>query len=214
MIDVIVVDDHPLVRRGIQEALHASGDIQVVAEAGRAEELLAILRAAPCDVLLLDLSLPGRSGFEALQDVRREFPSLPVLVVSAHGETQYGVRALRAGAAGYVNKTTGGEELVRAVRSVRESGQYVSQPIATALLQYVRQADQGPPHQRLSDREFQILRLLTQGRSVSAIGASLSLSVKTVSTYRARVLEKLNARSNADLVRYVIDHHLFESPDA
>jgi two-component system invasion response regulator UvrY len=212
MIDVVIVDDHPLVRRGIQDALCAAGDIQVVGETGRAEEILGILRAFPCDVLLLDLSLPGRSGFEALQDVRREFPALRVLVVSAYAEAQYGVRALRAGAAGYVNKASSSDELVRAVRSVRNCGQYVSEPIADALVKFVRDEATGPLHQRLSNREFQILRLLTQGRSVSAIGAELSLSVKTVSTYRARVLEKLHAESNADLVRYVIDQRLFDDP--
>lgn len=210
MIRVAVVDDHPMVRRGLRETLAAEGDITVVAEAARSEEVLGTLASHPCDVLLLDISLPGRGGLDILKDVRRDFPALKVLVVSTHDESQYAVRAIRAGAAGYLTKTTAPEELIMAVRQMVRTGRYLSEGVATALAMFAADDRPGAAHESLSDREHQVLRLLTAGRTVSEIAAELSLSIKTVSTYRSRLAEKLGARTNADLVRYALEHKLFD----
>ncbi|MDP3717518.1 MAG: response regulator transcription factor [Acidobacteriota bacterium] len=209
MIRVILVDDHPIVRRGLKETLAAEADLAVVAEAERSEEVLAALQQHPCDVVLLDLSLPGRGGLDVLKDVRRDFPGVRVLVVSTHDESQYAVRAMRAGAAGYLTKNSAPEELVRAVRSVVSTGRHITDDVASALAEYALDDRSGFLHERLSDREHEVLRRLTAGRTVSEIAGELSLSVKTVSTYRSRMVQKLGAKSTADLVRYAIEHQLF-----
>lgn len=210
MTRVIVVDDHPIVRRGLKETLAAERDITVVAEAARSEEVLGLLTAHPCDLVLLDLSLPGRGGLEVMKDLRREFPRVPVLIVSTHDESQYAVRALRGGAAGYLTKSSAPEELVRAVRAIAETGRYISESVAFTLADYTQADRSGSLHERLSDREHEVFRLLTAGRTVSEIADELSLSVKTVSTYRTRLADKLGISSTADLVRYAIEHRLFE----
>lgn len=209
MIRVILVDDHPIVRRGLKETLAAETDLAVVAEAERSEEVLATLQQHPCEVVLLDLSLPGRGGLDVLKDVRRDFPNVRVLVVSTHDESQYAVRAMRAGASGYLTKNSAPEELVRAVRSVAGTGRYITDEVASVLAEYALDDRSGSLHETLSDREHEVLRLLTAGRTVSEIAGELSLSVKTVSTYRSRLVQKLGARSTADLVRYAIEHQLF-----
>lgn len=209
MTRVLLVDDHPLVRRGLREMLAAAG-IVVVAEASRSEEVLPALAAHPCDIVLLDLSLPGRGGIEVLKDLGAEHPRVRVLVVSAHAEAAYAVRAMRAGAAGYVSKSSSPEEIVAAVRAVAATGRYISDTVAGALADFARDDRTGQAHEHLSDREMEVFRLLTRGRSISEIAADLSLSVKTVSTYHARLKEKLGAGGSADLVRYAIDNHLFD----
>lgn len=209
MIRVVLVDDHPIVRRGLRETLSTESDITVVAEAARSEEVLDTLRAHPCDVVLLDLSLPGRGGLEVLKDIRRDFPGIKVLVVSTHDEAQYSVRAIRAGAAGYLTKTSAPDELIRAVRVLVQTGHYLSDGVATALAMFAVDDRPGPAHEGLSDREQEVLRLLTSGRTVSEIADELSLSVKTVSTYRSRLAEKLGVRTTVDLVRYALEHKLF-----
>ena len=210
MIRVTLVDDHPIVRRGLKETLSAEADIVVVGEAARSEEVLAALTANPCDVVLLDISLPGRGGIDVLKDIRRDFPDVRVLVVSTHDESQYAVRAMRAGAAGYLTKTSPPEELVRAVRQVIRTGRYINDEVGAALAQFAQDDRPGPPHERLSDREHEVLRLLAAGKTVSDIAAGLSLSVKTVSTYRSRLVEKLGVRTTSDLVRYALEHKLFD----
>ena len=210
MIRVLLVDDHPIVRRGLKETLSAEADITVVAEASRSEEVLGTMAAHPCDLVLLDLSLPGRGGLDVLKDIRRDFPTARVLVVSTHDESQYAVRAMRSGAAGYLTKSSAPEELVQAVRSIIKSGRYISETVAAALVDFTQDNRPGPLHERLSDREHEVLRLLTAGRTVSEIAGQLSLSVKTVSTYRSRLVDKLGASSTADLVRYAIEHKLFD----
>lgn len=209
MIRVILVDDHPLVRRGIRETLAAEIDIAVVAEAARSEEVLSVLHAHACDVVLLDISLPGRGGLDVLKDVHRDFPRVRVLVVSTYAESQYALRAIRAGAAGYLTKTSAPEELVRAVRSLM-SGRYINETVAAVLADYAQDDWAGPLHERLSDRELEVLRLLVAGRTVSEVADDLSLSDKTVSTYRTRVMEKLGVRTAADLIRYALEHQLFD----
>ena len=210
MIRVTLVDDHPIVRRGLKDTLSAEADIVVVGEDARSEEVLAALSAGPCDVVLLDISLPGRGGLDVLKDIRRSFPDVRVLVVSTHDESQYAVRAMRAGAAGYLTKTSPPEELVRAVRQLMRTGRYISEEVGAALAQFAQDDRPGPPHERLSDREHEGLRLLTAGKTVSDIASELSLSVKTVSTYRSRLVEKLAVRTTSDLVRYALEHKLFD----
>src|SRR5207253_66342 len=188
----------------------ADAGITVVAEAGQPEEVLATLAVHPCDVVLLDLSLPGRGGLEVLKDVRREFPSIKVLIVSTHDEAQYAVRAIRAGAAGYLTKSSPPEELVRAVRVVAVKGRYITDSVAAALAEFAVDGRSDPAHERLSDREHEVLRLLTEGLTVSDIAERLSLSVKTVSTYRTRLAEKLGVRTTSELVRYALEHKLFD----
>lgn len=209
MTRVMLVDDHPLVRRGLREMLAAEG-IPVVAEASRSEEVLPALAAQPCDIVLLDLSLPGRGGIEVLRDIRSAHPRVRVLIVSTHAEAAYAVRAMRAGAAGYVTKNSPADEIVAAVRAVAETGRYISDAVAGALADFALDDRSGPAHEQLSDREMEVFRLLTRGRTISEIAAELSLSVKTVSTYHARLKDKLGVSGNADLVRYAIAHHLFD----
>jgi two-component system invasion response regulator UvrY len=209
VIRVVLVDDHPVVRRGLRETLSVDPGIAVVAEAAQSEEVLGTLAAHRCDVLLLDISLPGRGGIEVLKDVRRECPSTKVLIVSTHDEAQYAVRAVRAGAAGYLTKSSSPEELVRAVRTVAATGHYYTDSVAAALASFTVQDRTTPAHERLSDREHEVLRLLTEGLTISDIAVRLSLSVKTVSTYRTRLAEKLGVRTTAELVRYALEHKLF-----
>lgn len=210
MIRVTIVDDHPLVRRGLRETLSAEADITVVAEASRSEEVLASLAARPTDVLLLDLSMPGRGGLEVLGDVRHEYPRVRILVVSAYQEALYGVRAVRAGASGFLAKSSPTTELVQAVRAVYTEGRYISPAVGAALLEYARAEQPGARHDALSPRELQVLQRIVEGQAASEIADGLSLSVKTVSTYRRRLLDKLGLTGTADLVRYAVEHRLFD----
>jgi two-component system, NarL family, invasion response regulator UvrY len=190
--------------------LSTASEMQIVAEAGRSEEVLPLLSAHPCDIVLLDLSLPGRGGLEVLKDIRDTVPAVRVLIVSTYQESHYAVRAMRAGAAGYVNKASEPEELISAVRSVMQTGKYISETVGAALADFAQHGDRGVAHEQLSAREHQVLRLVARGMTVSEIAAELFLSVKTVSTYRARLLEKLGVRTTADIVKYSIAHKLFE----
>jgi two-component system, NarL family, invasion response regulator UvrY len=210
MIRVAIVDDHALVRRGLRETLCVEPDITVVAEAATSAAVLPALAAEPCDVLLLDLSLPGRGGLDVLKDVRREFPHVRIVVVTTHEAVEYAVRCLRAGAAGYVSKTSAPEEVVAAVRAVMRTGRYISDDVAAVLADFAVMDPSAAPHLALSDREHEVFRQLAGGRTVSEIAGELCLSVKTVSTYRGRVLEKLGLRSTADLLRYAIERRLFD----
>jgi two-component system invasion response regulator UvrY len=207
MIRVVIVDDHPIVRRGLRDLLNEQGDIEVVAEAGRPEEVSSLLATHPCDVVLLDISLPGRGGLELLADLLRETPGLRVLIVSTHAESQYAVRAIKAGAGGYVLKSAAPEELTAAVRKVAATGRHITDTVAAELADYAwRPSRSGLA--ALSNREYEVLRSIAKGQSTGAIAERLSLSVKTVSTYRARLMDKLHVKSVAELVRYAIEHDL------
>ena len=210
MIRIIIVDDHPMVRRGLRDAVATEGDITVVGETGCPDEVVPLIRAHRCDVVLLDMALPGRGGMEILKDLHREWPDLRVLVVSSYPESQYAVRTIKAGAAGYVVKTSAPAELVRAIRMVMTTRRYISEGVADELANYAQNRPSRPGHQLLSDRELQVLRLLAGGQSNNAIAATLSLSSKTVSTYKTRLLDKLNIASSADLIRYAVAHQLDE----
>lgn len=210
MLYVLVADDHAVVRLGLRSIIDDTPDLRVAAEVSTGAEVLTLTRERRFDVVLLDLTMPGTSGLEVLAHLRAEHPRLPVLVLSMHAEDQYAVRVLRAGAAGYLNKESAPERLVEAIRRVAAGGRYVSPETAERLLDAVTIGSQGPEHEALSDREFQVMRLLAGGLAVGEIADRLSLSVKTVSTYRTRVLEKLHMRTNADLTRYALANGLIE----
>jgi DNA-binding NarL/FixJ family response regulator len=207
MIKIIIVDDHPVVRRGLKQIIHEEADMQVTGEAVNAQEAIDLIRGTECDAVVLDISLPGMSGIELLKQLKRESKRLPVLILSIHPEEQYAVRAMKAGASGYLTKESAPGELVKAVRKIVSGGKYVSSSLAERLLEDLETSDK-PLHERLSDREFEIMLLIASGKTTGDIAEKLCISIKTVSTYRARILEKMNMRTNADLTRYAIDHHL------
>ena len=204
MIRVLLADDHKIVRDGLKRILAAAADIQVAAEAADGDETLARVKAAEFDVALIDMSMPGLAGMDLIKRLKIEKPKLRVLVLSMHGEHQYAARALKAGAAGYLNKDSAAEALLGAIRKVAAGGVHISEAAAAGLLQ----AGDKPPHEALSDREFEVLRLLVEGLGPTEIGEKLHLSVKTISTHKARILEKLGLGSTAELVRYALDHKL------
>lgn len=208
MIRLFIADDHPIVRAGLIGIVAEQVDMAVVGEATSGVELSARLSKVPADVLLLDVSMPGPGLVPLLDTLRESHPTIAVLVLSVHSEEQYATRALRAGARGYLTKDHSPGELVAAVRKVHAGGRYVSATLAERLAAELSGGAPGLPHERLSDREFEVLCMLGSGRTVTEIASVLSLSVKTVSTYRTRLLEKLPARSNAELIRYVVAHGL------
>jgi len=210
MIRVLVADDHAVVRRGLKDLLGESGDIVVQGEAATGRELLDQLHENSWDVVVLDIHLPDQNGLDLLVEIKRLRPELPVLILTICAEEQFAVRALRAGASGYVTKESAPEELVQAVRKVVARGRYVSPAVAERLARWVDPAAEKPPHDTLSAREFQIFRLLASGRSVSRAAEEVCLSVKTVSTYRTRILEKMNLKTNADLTLYAVRNRLIE----
>ena len=207
MIKVIIVDDHPVVRRGLKQIIEDEPDMQVAGEAKNAGECFSLVRKTDCTLVLLDITLPDRSGFDVLIQLRYEHPSLPVLILSIHPEDQYGLRLIKAGAAGYLMKEGAPDELVKAIRKVNAGGKYVSASLAEKLVSHLDASDK-PPHENLSNREFQILCLIAGGKSLKDIANELCISEKTVSTYRARILEKMRMSTNSDLTRYALDHHL------
>jgi two-component system, NarL family, invasion response regulator UvrY len=209
MIRVAVVDDHPVVRKGLVQILAAEAEMSVAGEAVDTNAALDLLGKTPIDVLVLDVMMPGRSGLEFLKDLKQLYPKLPVLIMSQYPEDQMAVRAIRSGAAGYLAKDSAPEQLVEAVRRVHSGRKYLTPQTAELLAESV-ESGQEHPHETLSDREFDVFRRLARGQSVSDIAADLNLSVKTVSTYRARVLEKMNMRSNADITRYAIQNQIID----
>ena len=204
MIRILVVDDHKIVREGVKRIIADMPDMQVTGEAGDVQEAFACIAAAELDVVLLDLSLPGRDGFEVLQGLKGIKPKLPALVFSAYPEEQFAVRAFKAGAAGYLTKVSLPEELVLAIRKVVRGGRYASAPLTEHLLVTLGEKTDKPLHACLSDREHQILCLLAVGKKVTTIAAELALSAKTVSTYRARILDKLHLQTTGELIHYAI----------
>ncbi len=209
MARILIVDDHPIARLGLRYMLEAPAARHQVAEAESAAAALTILREQSWDLMTLDLSLGGRSGIDLLKQVKRTWPQLPVLVISMHDEEQYGVRALRAGAHGYLTKGAGPKRLLEAVGRLMEGRSYVSERLADLLVHDIA-PDSGPSHKELSDREYQIMQMLASGMRVSDVAQQLTLSVNTVSTYRTRILRKLNLRHTAELTRFAIEHGLID----
>ena len=214
MIRVVVADDHQILREGLRQLLQAGGDLAVVGEAADGHAVMEQVRALEFDVLLLDMSMPGKSGIELIRQVKAEKPRLRILVLSMHEEHQYAVRAIRAGASGYLTKESATAQLVAAIRKVAGGGAFISAEVAERLAQEAMPNAEGPRHSTLSDREYQVFRLLVSGRSVSDIAVDLHLSAKTISTHKARLMEKLDVDNNADLVHYAVRHRLIDDPNA
>lgn len=208
MIHVVLCDDHAVLRRGIRDTLTESPDINVTGEAGSYAELREVLRTATCDVLLLDLNLPGRSGLEALASIKESHPAIKVLIVSMYPEDQYALRCLKAGAHGYANKAGDPVQLIAAVKTVMEGRKYLTPEVAQLLADSLAQPTPELPHESLSERELQTLVKIASGKRLSDIAEELLLSPKTVSVYRARVLEKLKLANNAELTVYAIRNRL------
>lgn len=204
MIKLLIADDHPVVRRGLRQILEEAPDIVVGAEVGTAPEVLSAVREQGWSVIVLDISLPGGSGIDLLKDIRHERPGARVLILTAHSEEQYAVRALRAGAAGFLNKESAPGKLLEAVHRIAAGGRYVSPALAETLASILAGDARGLPHESLSDREFEILKLLASGKTVSEVAGGLALSVKTISTHRTRILKKMSMRTNAELTQYAV----------
>lgn len=209
MINVLIADDHPILRNGLKEILVRQLGA-VCGEAMDAQEVLAQVQNRNWNLVILDIAMPGRSGLDVLRDLKVVRPNLPVLILSAHPEDQYGKRMLRAGAAGYLEKHNAPEELIKAVRKVLAGGRYVSPGLAEKLAFDLNEDHGRPLHETLSDREFEVLRLIASGKTVTEISEQLDLGVTTVSTYRARILEKMNLATTAELIRYALSNHLLD----
>ena len=207
-IRVLIADDHPIVRRGLREMLEEEPDIAVEGEAATAAEVQEQVNRRAWDVLVLDLHLPDRSGLEVLHDLKILRPEMPILFLTVASEEQFAIRALRAGAAGYLTKETAPEELVAAVRKVVHGGRYVSAAVAERIALHLDQGTKSPSHESLSDREFEVFRMLAAGRTATQVAEALHLSVKTISTYRARILEKMGLSTNAELTVYAVRNGL------
>jgi len=208
MIRILIADDHTIVRRGLKQILLEEFSSAFIDEAADAEVLLKKVMKEEWDVIITDLSMPGRSGMEALQQIKLYYPKLPVLVLSGHSEEQYAIRVLKAGAFGYLNKESAPEELVKAVHRVLLGKKYITPSIADQLIMGLDKDNEKLPHENLSDRELEVFMLIAKGKAVSDIATQMSLSVTTVSTYRARVLEKMNMKTNAQLTIYAMENKL------
>ncbi|MEI7429799.1 MAG: response regulator transcription factor [Betaproteobacteria bacterium] len=210
MIRVLIADDHALIREGLQRILATSNDMILAGEACDGLEVLEKIRHGDWDVLVLDMSMPGRSGVELIKQIKAEKPKLPILVLSMHKEDEYTVRTIRAGAAGYLCKDVVSQQLLNAIRTVAKGGRFISPELAVSLAFGLILKDEQLPHSLLSDREFQIFRLLTNGSAVGEIAEQLHLSAKTVSTYKMRILQKMQMNHLTDLVRYAMEHDLLD----
>jgi DNA-binding NarL/FixJ family response regulator len=210
VIRVLLADDHTIVRAGLREILADTGDIEAAGEAGTGAEVLARVREGEYDVLVLDMSMPGRSGVELIKQLKKEKPRLRILVLSMHSEAQYAVRAIKAGASGYITKDGAADQLVAAIRRIAAGGAFVSPEAAEQLARAFDRPADAAPHTLLSDREFQVFQAIVMGKSITAIAGELSLSVKTVSTHKTRVMEKMGISNQAEMVRYAIRHKLLD----
>jgi two-component system invasion response regulator UvrY len=209
-IKVLIADDHAIVREGLKQILADTKDIVVAGDAENGVDTIKLVRKGKGDVLLLDISMPDRSGIEVLKQIKKEVPELSVLMLSMHREDQYAIRSLKAGAAGYLNKQSAPAELVNAIRQVAAGRKYISPSLAQELANHIGEDHETPLHETLSDREYQTLIMIASGKAVSEIAAELVLSVKTISMYRSRLLQKMKLRHNAELTHYAIKNHLVE----
>src|SRR5689334_16233980 len=205
---ILLADDHAVVRHGLKQILADQFRHSTFGEARNAQEALNLVWKQNWDIVILDITMPGRSGLEVLREIRRSRPKLPVLVLSMHPENQFAVRVLKSGASGYMTKESAPEELVGAIKKVVSGARHISSSLADLMAAYISIDTQRPPHELLSNREFQVMRLIASGKTVSAIAKEISLSVRTVSTYRTRILEKTGMKTNAELTHYAIQNNL------
>lgn len=210
MIRILIADDHTIVRKGLNEILAETSDMVVAGEACNAQEALNMVRKDEFDILVLDITMPGRSGLEVLKELKNEKPGLPVLILSMHPEKQYAVRSLRSGASGYLTKESAPDELIVAIRRISQGRKYITVSLAEKLAFNLENGTEEPLHEALSDREYQVVCLIASGKTVNEIARELFLSEKTVSTYRSRVLEKMNMKTNAELTHYAIKNQLVD----
>jgi two-component system invasion response regulator UvrY len=208
MIKILITDDHSIVRQGLKQIIDQEPDMKVSAEASNVHEMMEKVRKQNWDLVILDLTLPGKTGLDALKEIKLERAKLPVLILSMHPEDQYAVRVLKAGASGYMTKETAPEELIQAIRKIVGGGKYVSVSLAEKLAFDLGAPTEKDLHELLSDREYQVLCLIASGKAVNEISKQLALSVKTISTYRARILEKMNLKNNAELMHYAMQNKL------
>lgn len=209
IIKIIIADDHPLFRRGLKHALEETPDIEVIGEASNGDSLLSMIKSDNLDMVLLDISMPGKSGLDLLKQLKSEHSKLPILILSVYPEEQYAVRFIKAGASGYLTKESAAEKLAEAIRKIAAGGKYASTAIIEKLAFDFSDSDK-PLHETLSDREYQVFGMISIGKSLTEIGVDLSLSVKTISTHRTRILEKMKMKKNAELIHYAITRNLLE----
>ncbi len=210
MIKALIADDHAVVRQGLIQILNETPDIRVTGEACNGQEALNMVRTGTYDVVVLDISMPDRNGLDILKQIKTEKPELPVLILSMHPEDQYAIRVLKSGASGYLNKESASDELIKALRKISNGGRYISDTLADKL-SFETGTDSGKlPHENLTDREFQVLLMIAEGKSVTNIAVELALSPKTISTYRIRLLQKMNLKNNTEMLHYAIENHLLD----
>jgi len=210
MLKILIADDHPIVRQGLKQILSEESDMGVFGEAQNSQEVLELVQKQDWDIVILDITMPGRGGIDVLKELKHERPKLPVFMLSVHPEDQYAVRALKAHASGYMTKDSAPEELVKAIRKILRGGKYISSTLAEKLAFDLETETEKLLHETLSDREYQVMLMIGSGKTVSEIAEELSLSVKTIDTYRARILEKMKMRTNAELTHYAIKNKLVE----
>jgi DNA-binding NarL/FixJ family response regulator len=207
-INILIADDHPIVRAGFKQVIADTEDMVVADEAENGQEVLTFIQKKDYDIILLDISMPGRNGLEILKDLKADKPKTPVLILSIYPEEQYAIRALRAGASGYMTKASAPHELIAAIRKICQGGKYISASLAEKLTDYLDTDSAKPPHELLSDREHQVMLMIASGKTVSQIGDELCLSVKTISTYRSHILEKMKLKNNAEITLYAVKNQL------
>lgn len=210
MIKILIADDHAIVREGLKQIVAEETDMKVSGEAANANELFDLIKKEKQDIVVLDINMPGKSGLEALKEMKALYPQIPVLILSMFGEDQYGLRAIKAGASGYLKKVSAPTELVSAIRKIVGGGKYINLSLAEKLADIVDKPSRGFPHDNLSDREYQIMCLIASGKSAEGIADDLALSIHTVYTYRNRILEKMHLKSNVELTQYAIQNKLIE----
>ena len=210
MIKILIADDHAIVREGLKQIVAEESDMKVTGEAGNADDVFEILKTNNFDIAILDINMPGKSGLDLLKELKIQYSKLPVLILSMYGEEQYGIRALKAGALGYLRKVSAPNELVTAIRKIVSGGKYISQPLAEKLADAVDDSYKKLPHEILSDREFEVMCKIASGESAEKISDDLSISIHTFYTYRNRIFEKMNMKSNVELTQYVINNKLNE----
>jgi DNA-binding NarL/FixJ family response regulator len=210
MIKIVIADDHDIVRAGLKQIISDTRDMKVTGESGSAEQLIELIKKNDYDVVLLDLKMSGMNGLDAIKHIKLMKPDLPVIVLSMHAEDQYAVRTIRAGASGYITKETASENLVTAIKKAVAGGRYISPALAESLADSIAWGGMETPQENLTDREFQVMCMIASGKSVSEIASELFLSVKTISTYRQRILRKMNMKNNSELTHYVIKNNLLD----